>query len=329
MSQTSDHKFINIIGVPKNGKSLVASLCDNHEEISSFPLEIKFVDHYFSDLKKKSFDEILNFFLTKSKIFNLDNKNFYQDIINKKILTDNNYSPEFNLKEFEKIVKIQKNNLEEKKKLKNIIILLHNSLDIFFKKKKRKNILIQDGCYGLRYIEEQLNLFNKIKFVVVVRNPLDVYCDLKKIRQKFKRFRRNIYDICHVEGLKTKVENLNYLKLNKIYKLYNKNPNFIFLKYEELISKPEKTMIELANFLEVKYDKSLLNPTVFGKTWLDNSSEFKRSKEISNQSINIYKNFLNQNEINYLLYFNQEFYNNFKYTKYICKQKKNDVFFII
>ena len=45
--------------------------------------------------------------------------------------------------------------------------------------KPYKKIVIQDGVFGLRYIEAQKKLFGKIKFIIVVRNPLDVYVALK------------------------------------------------------------------------------------------------------------------------------------------------------
>ena len=37
-----DVLFVNIMGVGKNGTTLLGSLLDNHNELSSFPMEMKF-----------------------------------------------------------------------------------------------------------------------------------------------------------------------------------------------------------------------------------------------------------------------------------------------
>ena len=68
--------FTNILGVGKNGTTLMGSLLDNHPEISTFPMEMKFVEHYLNTIKDKSFNGVIKFFLKESKIshLNLQNK---------------------------------------------------------------------------------------------------------------------------------------------------------------------------------------------------------------------------------------------------------------
>ena len=41
----SSKKIVNIVGPIKNGTTLIGTLLDSHPKISSFPLEIKFIDH--------------------------------------------------------------------------------------------------------------------------------------------------------------------------------------------------------------------------------------------------------------------------------------------
>ena len=45
-----DVLFVNIMGVGKNGTTLLGSLLDNHHELSSFPMEMKFVEHFLHNL---------------------------------------------------------------------------------------------------------------------------------------------------------------------------------------------------------------------------------------------------------------------------------------
>ena len=43
--QPSNDEITNILGVGKNGTTLFGSLLDNHPEITTFPFEMKFVEH--------------------------------------------------------------------------------------------------------------------------------------------------------------------------------------------------------------------------------------------------------------------------------------------
>ena len=52
-----DVLFVNIMGVGKNGTTLLGSLLDNHHELSSFPMEMKFVEHFLHNVKSKNFQD--------------------------------------------------------------------------------------------------------------------------------------------------------------------------------------------------------------------------------------------------------------------------------
>ena len=41
-------------------------------------------------------------------------------------------------------------------------------------------LLVKIICFGLRYIEQQFNIFGNIKFIVIIGNP-DVYVSFKKL----------------------------------------------------------------------------------------------------------------------------------------------------
>jgi len=215
------------------------------------------------------------------------------------------------------------------KSYKKIILFLHNCLDIYLKKKLTKKIVIQDGCVGLRYINEQLQIFKKIKFIVLVRNPLDVYVSYKNITFQFKFFRRFIGDFSKAEVLNTKKENLNYSIINKLYNQYSNDKNFFFLKYEDLVKEPEQMMKKITNFIGVNFEKTLLTPTIFGEPWLGNSTRVKEKKQIDDKEVNKYFKYLNKNEIDFLTFSNQDFFKNFNYKVHIKKFNIPQAFIII
>ena len=317
--QPSNVEITNILGVGKNGTTLFGSLLDNHPEITTFPFEMKFVEHYLNRIKDKTFLGLTEFFLNKSKISLLNNESIKQDPM-ARIVVGNIFAPDFDTNEFKKIVRknIDKS-LKKEVDFKKFIILLHKCLNIYLEKKINNKIIIQDGVFGLRYIEEQKKLFKNIKFIIIVRNPLDVYVSLKKITHNFKRFRRNIHDLTQAENLNTSQENLNYKILNKVFEGNKTDKNFLFLRYEDLVNNPEKIMKKTAEFLKISFDRNLIQPTIFGRPWLGNSSRENEKKGIDNKEVNKFKNLLNSDEINYITYFNQRFFKNFNYSNHIKK----------
>ena len=313
MSSSKNYQFINILGVPKNGTTLLGSLIDEHREITSFALELKLVHHYLHTIKKKNFKEITKFF-KKSKISFLNNKKITKDK-KVKIVTGNVYVPDFDLKKFNKILNknYPKNSNHIKNPLKEAVIYFHNCLDILQKKKKRKKIVIQDGCFGLDNIEFQRKIFKDIKNLVIIRNPLDVYVSYKKNTKNFSIFRRNIYNFLFDK------EEYNYSQLNKIYKRYKNSHNIFFFKYEDLVENPRKQMKKIASFLQIRFTNSLIKPTIFGKEWFGNASSLKEKKTIDKKEVNKYKKSLNIYEINYIIFFYRQIFNNFKYQKKMPK----------
>jgi len=316
-----DYEFINILGVGKNGTTLLGSLLDNHNKISTFPMEMKFVEHYYNSIKDKSIKGFINFIFYKSKLSLLsqfNNSNISKKKI-AKVVVGNLNNIFFDKLKFKKIVDQNKREILKEKNLKKILIFLHKCLDIYLKKKISHKIVIQDGSFGLRYINEQIRIFKKIKFIIIVRDPLDVYVSQKKICRKFKLFRRFIGDFSPEEYNHISRDQINYKIINNLFLKYKNNKKFYFIKYENLANAPKYEMQKLAKFLGVKYSKNLIRPTVFGQKWLGNSSRFKDKVIIDTREIDKYKKFLNQNEISFLELKFKYFYKNFKYTKKLEK----------
>ena len=324
--------FTNILGVGKNGTTLMGSLLDNHPEISTFPMEMKFVEHYFNTVKDKSFEGIINFFLKKSKInqLNLQNKLSDKEEEIKRVVTGNLTSIYFDKSKFEKIItQNTTEKIKNDKDFKKILIFLHVCLNKYLSKPFKNKIVIQDGCFGLRYIEQQFNILGNIKFIVIIRNPLDVYVSFKKITKQFKFFRRFIGDFSREERMTTSRNYLNYTMINRIFEKYKNDDKFLFVKYENLVLNPEKEMREIANFLNIEFSNDLVNPSVFGQSWLGNSSRSKEKKNIDSKEVNKFKEFLNNDEINFLEFKHQKFFKNFEYQNHIKKISKSKFFYCL
>jgi len=78
------------------------------------------------------------------------------------------------------------------------------------------------------------------------------------------------------------------------------------IKYEDILTNPEKSMKKLADFIGVKYDPILLKPTLKGKLWLGNSSLNKQFHGISKDNLDVWKKEINPFEKYYISkYFKQ------------------------
>ena len=85
---------------------------------------------------------------------------------------------------------------------------------------------------------------------------------------------------------------------NKKYK------NVYFLKFEDLIQNPKKISNQLCDFLEIKFEESLINPDEFidglGKKWKQNSSYKNSSSGFTLEVLNKWEKILNNDQIKYI-----------------------------
>ncbi len=148
MSKNDKIFFYNLIGAGKNGKTLLGSLLDSHPSISSFPMEMKFVEHTINKSKNIKYKNFENFLINESKLKFLNSKinkkreNESQYIRDLKRLTIGNLEEiKFNKKKFLKIIKKNLNSsIKNSKNLREILIFFHKCLEEYLNKKfKKKN----------------------------------------------------------------------------------------------------------------------------------------------------------------------------------------------
>ncbi|MBZ0192650.1 MAG: sulfotransferase [Candidatus Kuenenia stuttgartiensis] len=103
----------------------------------------------------------------------------------------------------------------------------------------------------------------------------------------------------------------NYL-LNKC------NSNYLMIRYEDLVRKPETTMKKVCELLEVQYSNDLLNLSNFkdnkGRRWESNTS-FDGSKTITTSSVNKWEDILSAEEIEVVEYYCQSELNTLGYER--------------
>ena len=116
------------------------------------------------------------------------------------------------------------------------------------------------------------------------------------------------------------VKEADYLK--KINTFAN-SKNFLYIYFDDLFIKRESTMKKIANFLNLKYEINLNNPSFFGelidyKKFSENQMILSPKEFFSNKEINFYKKIINNK---FLLYIFVSFY---KITNKFRKLFNND-----
>ena len=292
-----EKKIVNIVGPIKNGTTLTGALIDYHPQISSFPLEMKFITHLRKiPTQKLNTEEFKKKFLMETKIKYLLNKDNSDEHIN------------INLGIFEKPIKFNYELFKEtfiKKETRNIeefIIKIHESLDLSLGIKPRNLIVIQDGNHLLKnkLIEYSMDNLKYAEFIVIYRNPLDVYVSYRTYSENLKIWRNNILNFV--------TDTLN----NYLYLIYYKEKNlknFHFLSYENLVNNCGNEMQKLCDFLKVKYSNTLNEPTILGSKWTSNSSSVNKTDKVVKINVDKYKDHLNEIEQKFIFFnFNSIFY---------------------
>jgi len=110
--------------------------------------------------------------------------------------------------------------------------------------------------------------FPDAKFIHIVRDPLENLVSLMKLNELRKR-NLSIYE--------------NAFHMKKQFKAGRKNQKkmgekkYHIIKYEELVSEPEKILKEICEFLNITFEKTLQEPTENGVSAMSNSM-FKNSR---------------------------------------------------
>lgn len=130
----------------------------------------------------------------------------------------------------------------------------------------------------------------QIYFIYMIRNPLSVFSSYKRHPSKIM----NKYD--------SKLFCKQYYKSIKIFSwIESKTNSSIKINYESLVKDSFLIMSNLTNFLNIQFNKSLLDPTINGKKAISNSTQKLKSFDISNKNINVYN--INENEISYINFY--------------------------
>ena len=208
----------------------LCSLLDGHPELYVMPHSI----HRIFPAHEKKIISIQEVFKR------LEQDDSYNHIY--KTLDENNLLNEIEL-HFQKLEPTIKNYI--------LIILIYYYKDFGL---KNKFVIHTHDILKTKYY---INNFSDCELLLISRSPANIYASY------IKKYRRSIKNN---NGLLPKIKILDEYKiLNSAIKLNSKKGLIIL---EELHERPQKSMINLSNYLKINFDDLLLNSTLLGKPWV-------------------------------------------------------------
>ena len=254
----SNTKQIFVVGSGRSGTTMIGRVLNNHKDIFTFN-EIHFLGWLCS---KNDIDNFINrqdAICLLSKLFAIQKDGIFL----KK-----------NPKQFDKKSEAI---LSDVDKLKSIEVY-----ERFLQTITNENgysITCEQTPKNIFYIQELLSHFPNAKIIHMVRDSRDVLLSQKN---KWKRGFLGASKIPLKEAIRSymnyhpitsaKFWNSTVLHGNKM----EENPRVIKIKFEELLKNPQEKIMELCNFIEIAFDKKMLEvPNIGSSTALDSKGELK------------------------------------------------------
>ena len=254
----SNTKQIFVVGSSRSGTTMMGRALNNHKDIFTFK-EIHFLGWLCSKNDINNFIDKQDAIFLLSKLFAIQKDGIF----------------------------LKKNPKQFNKKSEAILSDVAKLKSIEVYERFLQTITNENGCSitceqtpkNIFYIQELLSHFPNAKIIHMVRDSRDVLLSQKN---KWKRGFLGASKIPLKEAIRSymnyhpitsaKFWNSAVLHGNKM----EENPRVIKIKFEELLQNPQEKIMELCNFIEIEFDKKMLEvPNIGSSTAIDNKGELK------------------------------------------------------
>lgn len=291
---------IFITGALKTGTTLLLALLDYHPDIFAFPFELKY-HKLFNSLANGDECELFrlnNYFLNESK-FMYFKKNQHNDPYNTGMLDFENV----NYNRIEGYLNgLEKGNYKRRDYLYHLAQSLKQGMNE--QKTHFRYLLEKPGNHALELIDQIRGDYPEAKIIHVIRNPKD---NLASAKLAIKN-----YD--GTWGKYRPFEIIN--KIKKGFEVARENTskeNYYVIKYEDLVRQPREAMSKIAEWLNIPWDETLIQPSALGQAWAGNSSANDKFDAISDEPMNRADGIIGTEENKMLEYLLKDYYEQFGY----------------
>lgn len=249
---------IFLLGAHKSGTTLLRGVFDGHPDLFVLPFE----SHYFQNMcywvdynlrrqrpETLSTAEIISRFSDRLQHLNETQDRFGD--------TPRNF--EINIERFLEVFGTFSEQLDERERFELLMQAYYHAL--YGESLPDHKRIVEKSVEHAEFAPFLRQMFPKARFIHIVRNP---YANIVSLRKaKIKQFGFPL------------VSRMLESFYNSYYHLYRNQrliENYHIVKYEELLKEPEKKITEMARFLNLNVEESMMEPTKFGDPWSGNSS---------------------------------------------------------
>jgi len=297
---------IFIVGQGNSGTTLLNEILGKHSQLFTaketwFFVNFKSYNRIFGDLTKQ---ESLNKFICFwAQVFSNKKGNWKEDL--KFIEKNQNIKEKYN----DCLIWVKR----QASKINNLSYLDIFSLVFeYFTKINKKKRWVESTPTHLFYCDQILKNFPKAKIVHIIRNPLSVVASGKERWQKRSDKKRWLFEPI-IRSFAWRTSALKAKELEMRYK-----ENFYTIRYEDLITFPEKEIKKLCEFLEINFESQMLNVEVVNPA----DPKFFNKKGFLNQNIDKWKVILTPEEKKIVILITNKIANHFGYQNCIEEKTK-------
>ena len=299
---------VAITGVYRSGTTLLHHLLDDHPLLKVFPVENCVLrDAMFADLLPNSRRRSLKAFFNSVRaeglgpqaidfIFNHEKLGLplSEEILLTGSMGDQIVSQAFDKEEFENKLNFhfRKNCNDEKS---NMEFAFYEAYQLAYFSAvgnfdvTEDTVLVNKCPEGGLMVDFLLRQTPPVKVVHMIRDPRGVVASHKA------DFSKNMY-----QTSSKFFRQLNLIENSfRVVEEFKDSPNFLCIRYEDLVDQPRETMSQVAEFIDIPMSNELLRPTICGVSWKANSSNLDQTQpnySIGGDLKKFYKK-LNQSEL--------------------------------
>ena len=257
-----------ICGHPKSGTSLLAALFDSHPQLLVYPEETlffrKLLPKMLDSPKQERIQDAKDWML---RIFHWDPNHPHPT---QKDFPGRDYSGigyDAVSQVFDELVK---SSLTREVDLLPCAVIAYGKASQDLTEKTAR--WVEKSPYNEEYSSLIFNSWPAAKCIHIIRDPRDNYASYMR---KHADWTPEVFAFSWLRSTRTGIQNLRFYG-PKRYKIVN---------YEALVRQSEETLRDLAMFLGIEIDDTMLNPTRAGQAWQGNSMFGDRFNGISESSV--------------------------------------------
>ena len=285
-----------ICGHRKGGTTVFHNLFDGHPELLVYPSDLNLLYAYFPQYLQPGFSD-------EQRRERLD-KVLFEDL--KEQLKINNTGSLIDMDKFRSgfFERVGEDLVDMKKIISSLIMSFASTVNASGKVPVIKETSIEI------YATEIFSWFPDAKFIQLLRDPRDNYGALKSGVSKY-------YSKIGENEKETLASLIHRAKLGMEIGFYNLQKfgpeKYKMLKFEDVISNPEREMKSVADFMNIKFDPVLLSPTRLNERTRGNNFDGNNFSELSATNVGRWKERISETEAQIIEFHFQELMNKLDY----------------